>query len=151
MYSTRQCYHSTTVVLWNVVVAAMNCIQKCGGTITYLTRFAKTSLVCNKWQGTHFTTTQLIHQWTNNPCRVCIIAKQLYNVLIATKHNHIFDYGFFDSKCSLMNKSQPLLYWSSWLKYAVKYYHTCTNFRGTSVIGRFYIGERYCVLHALGD
>jgi len=35
---------------------------------TILTRFAKTGLVRTKWQGTLFTTTQLLHQWTNDPC-----------------------------------------------------------------------------------
>ena len=33
-----------------------------------MTRFAKTSLVRTKWQGTLFTTNQLLHQWTNHPC-----------------------------------------------------------------------------------
>jgi len=28
----------------------------------------KTGLVCTKWQGTLFTTNQLLHQWTNDPC-----------------------------------------------------------------------------------
>jgi len=36
----------------------------------FVTRFAKTSLVCTKWQGTLFTTNQLLHQWTSDP-RVC--------------------------------------------------------------------------------
>jgi len=36
----------------------------------FVTRFAKISLVCTKWQGTLFTTNQLLHQWTNDPC-VC--------------------------------------------------------------------------------
>jgi len=32
-----------------------------------VTRFAKTGLVCTKWQGTLFTTNQFLHQWTNSP------------------------------------------------------------------------------------
>jgi len=34
----------------------------------YVTGFAKTGLVCTKWQGTLFTTNRLLHQWTNSPC-----------------------------------------------------------------------------------
>jgi len=39
-------------------------------TSQYVTRFAKTGLVCSKWQGTLFTTNQSLHQWTNYRC-VC--------------------------------------------------------------------------------
>jgi len=38
--------------------------------LEYVTRLAKTGLVCTKWQGMLFTTNQLLHLWTNDPC-VC--------------------------------------------------------------------------------
>jgi len=36
--------------------------------ILHVIIFAKTGLFHTKWQGTLFTTTQFLHQWTNDPC-----------------------------------------------------------------------------------
>jgi len=45
----------------------------------YVTRFAKTRLVRTKWQGTLFTTNQLLHQWTNLPMIHCLLFLGLFS------------------------------------------------------------------------
>jgi len=55
---------------WIIIWCPHNKYWKLLTVLSYVTRFAKTGLVRTKWQGTHFTTNQLLHQWTNHPC-VC--------------------------------------------------------------------------------